>query len=128
MNTTKKQKITIIPSKSPNVFRIGRKLFILKEEKIGKDNHIKKLIFEETKQKEYVNELKSLAEEILKTKDIDRKVILEQALGSLSKNELIKVRKGLNKFKKPKLKRGCLNLNIDGIEVPIFNKASFLDK
>lgn len=123
-----KQKIIITPAKSANVFSIGKKFFVLKEQKIGKDNHIKKLIFEETSEKDYEDSLTNLADAVLKNNKIDQKTILIHAFMSLSKKELNDVKKGIRKLKKPRYKKGCLSLNIDGVEVPIFGRASFLDK
>jgi len=123
----KKRIIEITPSVSPNIFRIGKRTFYLKEEKIGKDKHIKKLIFEEVNRQEYIKEISELTKKILATGKLDEQAILEQALLHLSKKEIEKVKEKLDLLKKPKLKRGCLNLEIDGIEVPIFRRASFND-
>ena len=122
-----KQKLTIIPSKSPNIFKIGKKLFVLKKQKIGKDRHIKKLIFEETNEKMYEDNLSYLADKILKNNKIDQKTILQQALLHLSKEELNNVKKGIDKMKKSSYKKGCLSIDIDGTEIPIFAKVSFLE-
>jgi len=73
-----------------------------------------------------ISEVKKLAKTILEKNELDRQTILEQALLSLSKEDLNKVEKGIIK-KKANLKKGCLNINIDGLEVPIFSRASFLD-
>ena len=121
-----KKQIEIIPSESPNVFRIGKKIFLLKEEVRKKDGHIKKLLFEEINKKDYIHQVKKLAKTIRENNELDRQTILEQALLSLSKEDLNKVEKGIIK-KKANLKKGCLNINIDGLEVPIFSRASFLD-
>lgn len=108
------------------MFRIGKRIFMLKEDRIGKDGHIKKLIFEEVNKKEYKNKIKSITKEILKTKDIDRETILEEALLQLSTKKLEEVKRKLKNFKKPRFKKGCLNIEIDGIEIPIFSRGDCL--
>lgn len=119
-----KRRIEIIPSESPNLFKIGKTFFLLKQQKI-KDNHIDKLVFESVDKKDYRNKIGKVADEILKTKDIDSRTILIQALADLPTDDLNNLMKKL-KSKKPKYKKGCLSLEVDGIEIPIFTRASAL--
>ena len=116
------KKIIVEPSQSPNIFRIGKKLYVLKEEKIEK-GHVSKLVFEETTDKKYQKGLDDLVDKILKKSDLDMKTVLKQALLEVSTDDLKMIKAKLLK-EKPKTKKGCLYLNIGGKEIPIFSKES----
>ena len=122
-----KRRIEISPSESPNIFNIGKRTFVLKEQKMGKDGHIKKLIFEQINKREHMRNLEKLTEEIFKSKEVDVKTVLHQTLINLSIKDLEELKKSLKGLKKPKMKKGCLEIDIDGVIIPIFERASFLD-
>ncbi len=119
------KKIQLTPALGTSLIKIGRSYYALREEKFKK-GHTTKLTWEKIKISDYRKKIKTVAKKILEKGEPDRDVILQQALTELSLDDLEKIEKSLPK-KKPKVGKGCLFITVDGIEIPIISRRTFLD-
>lgn len=124
-----KKKIIIKPETKDRVIIIdGRKYRLLQE--IMKGDHVQEAIFQEFDEKQWETDIDNISEFLVSETGITAKRILKDVLNGTDMITIEKIKREIERIMEerrrmsrvhlpPRIKRGCLNIKIGKIEIPI---------
>lgn len=113
----KKERITLQPDVHERVLIKDGKKFRLVKEVVGKDHHVKKIIFEEYDEKDWNKRVNKLVTYLANKSKLSTKDILKSVINSVTYKELGKLEKEMKNKSKVKIQKGCIGLKMGKAEI-----------
>ena len=117
----KKERLVFLPDVRERVLIKDGKKFRLIEEVIGKDEHVKKVIFEEFDEEKHNRRIEKLTNYLIAESKISIKDVIKNILMSVELKTLDKFEKKMKKKVKVRIKKGCVGLQFGNEEIPIID-------
>lgn len=114
-----KEKIVFKPRQEDRFFEKDGKAFRMRKEIIGKDQHCKKVIFEEVDEEEWQNRRDKLANYLVNESGLTATMVVEDLLKQMSLDELEKIEKQAKAKQKVRIKKGCIGLIIGRTNIEV---------
>jgi len=116
-----KERIVFKPDVEERVLVKNGKKYRLIEEVVGKDGHLKKVVFEEFNEKAYNKRIDKLTNYLIKESKISIDDVIKNILLCIDVKTLEKLEKKMKKKVKVKVKKGCLGLKMGNADIPIID-------
>ena len=115
----KRERIVFKPEVGERVMVKDGKKYRMVEEVIGKDQHVKRVIFEAYDEQDWKKRVDRLADYLINKSHIGIKDVLKSVLNSVDMKTLERLEKKMNQRVKVKVKHGCLALTMGNANIQI---------